>query len=66
MVSSVPVVGPLFDKATAAAGAAIQPLVSEEARNKTFGQRYTENLGTQDEANHFTAKSTRSRLLSRT
>jgi hypothetical protein len=51
MVSSIPVVGPLFDKATAAAGAAVQPLVSEDARRKTFGQRYTENLGTQDEAN---------------
>ncbi|WP_247539374.1 hypothetical protein [Bradyrhizobium sp. 168] len=51
MVSSIPVVGPLFDKATAAAGAAVQPLVSEEARKKTFGQRYSENLGTQDEAN---------------
>jgi hypothetical protein len=51
MVSSIPVVGPLFDKATAAAGAAVQPLVSEEARKKTFGQRYSENLATQDEAN---------------
>lgn len=51
MVSSIPVVGPLFDKATAAAGAAIQPLVSEEARKKSFGQRYSENLASQDDVN---------------
>lgn len=51
MASSIPVVGPLFDKATAAAGAAIQPLMSEDARKKTFGERYTENLAMQDEAN---------------
>jgi hypothetical protein len=51
MVSSVPVVGPLFDKATAAAGAAIQPLVSEEARKKTFGERYSENLAMQEGRN---------------
>jgi hypothetical protein len=51
MASSVPVLGPLFDKATAAAGAAIQPLVSEEARGKSFGQRYGENLAMQDEKN---------------
>lgn len=47
MVSSIPVVGPLFDKATAAAGAAIQPLVSEESRKKSFGERYGENLAMQ-------------------
>lgn len=51
MVSSIPVVGPLFDKATAAAGAAIQPLVSEEARKKSFGERYSANLAMQDEVN---------------
>jgi hypothetical protein len=34
MASSVPILGPLFDKATAAAGAAVQPLVSEEARGQ--------------------------------
>jgi hypothetical protein len=51
MASSVPILGPLFDKATAAAGAAVQPLVSEEARGKTFGQRYGENLLMQDERN---------------
>lgn len=51
MVSSIPIVGPLFDKATAAAGAAIQPMVSEEARKKTFGQRYSENLAMQDARN---------------
>lgn len=51
MVSSIPIVGPLFDKATAAAGAAIQPLVSSEARKKSFGERYTENLAFQDAKN---------------
>jgi len=51
MVSSIPVVGPLFDKAAAAAGAAIQPLVSEEARKKSFGERYGENLAMREEAN---------------
>jgi hypothetical protein len=51
MVSSIPVVGPLFDKATAAAGAAIQPLVSEEARKKSFGERYGENLAMQEGRN---------------
>lgn len=51
MVSSVPVIGPLFDKATAAAGAAIQPLMSEEARKKSFGERYSENLAMQEGRN---------------
>lgn len=51
MASSVPILGPLLDKATAAAGAAVQPLVNEEARGKTFGQRYGENLAMQDERN---------------
>lgn len=51
LASNVPILGPLFDKATAAAGAAVQPLVSEEARNKTFGQRYSENLDLQNEQN---------------
>lgn len=51
MVSDIPVVGPLFDKATAAAGAAIQPLISDEASKKTFGQRYLENLAFQDQRN---------------
>ena len=51
MVSDVPIVGPLFDKATAAAGAAIQPLVSKESADKSFGQRYQENLLLQDTAN---------------
>lgn len=48
MVSDIPVVGPLFDKATAAAGAAVQPLVSADARKKSFGQRYDENLAFQE------------------
>lgn len=51
MVSSIPVVGPLFDKAAAAAGAAIQPMVSEDARKKSFGERYSENLAMQDARN---------------
>jgi hypothetical protein len=51
MVSDIPVVGPLFDKATAAAGAAIQPLVDDKSRSKTFGQRYEENLAFQDAKN---------------
>lgn len=51
MASSIPIVGPLFDKATAAAGAAIQPLLNDDAKNKTFGQRYLENLTLQDNLN---------------
>lgn len=51
MASDVPILGPLFDKATAATGAAIQPLLSEEARGKSFGERYHENLAMQDERN---------------
>ncbi|WP_407174537.1 hypothetical protein [Bradyrhizobium sp. STM 3562] len=51
MVSSMPIIGPLFDKATAAAGAAVQPLVSSAAAKKTFGERYRENLAYQDEQN---------------
>lgn len=66
MVSSIPVVGPLFDKATAAAGAAIQPLVSEEARKKSFGERYGENLTMQEEANRqFGEASPEDNLLTR-
>jgi hypothetical protein len=51
MVSSVPIIGPLFDKATAATGAAIQPLLSAEARAKSFGERYGENLAAQEDRN---------------
>lgn len=51
MASSIPVIGPLFDKATAAAGAAIQPLMSEEARKKSFGERYSENIAMQEGRN---------------
>lgn len=51
MASSVPILGPIFDKATAATGAAVQPLVSEEAAAKTFGQRYGENVALQEEKN---------------
>lgn len=51
MVSDIPIVGPLFDKATAATGAAIQPLLSNNAKDKTFGQRYLENLALQDQRN---------------
>jgi hypothetical protein len=51
VASSVPVLGPLFDKATAAAGAAIQPLLSDEAKGKSFGQRYGENLQMQNDRN---------------
>lgn len=51
MASSVPILGPLLDKATAATGAAIQPLMSEEARGKTFSQRYKENMELQDSKN---------------
>jgi hypothetical protein len=51
MVSSIPVIGPLFDKATAATGAVVEPLVSEEARKKTFSQRYSENLAKQEGRN---------------
>lgn len=51
MISDIPVVGPLFDKATAAAGAAIQPLISADAAKKTFSQRYQENLAFQNAQN---------------
>jgi hypothetical protein len=51
MASDIPLVGPLFDKVTAAAGAAVQPLVDEKARGKTFSQRYNENLKFQDAKN---------------
>lgn len=51
MVSAMPVVGPLFDKATAAAGAAIQPFVGDKEAPKTFGERYDRNLKMQEEAN---------------
>ncbi|MDB5584901.1 MAG: hypothetical protein JWR80_10077 [Bradyrhizobium sp.] len=51
LASNTPLLGPLFDKATAATGAAIQPLLSEEARGKSFGERYRENLAMQDERN---------------
>jgi hypothetical protein len=51
MASSIPIVGPLFDKATAATGAAIQPLLSKDAASKTFSQRYQENLAFQDAQN---------------
>lgn len=51
MSSSIPIVGPLLDKATAATGAAIQPLLSDDAKKKTFGQRYNENLAFQDAKN---------------
>lgn len=44
MVSSIPIVGPLFDKASAATGAAIQPLLTDELAKKTFSERYQNNL----------------------
>ena len=47
MVEGMPIVGPLFDKALAATGAAIQPLVGANAP-ATFGERYTQNLAAQD------------------
>lgn len=65
MVSSVPIVGPLFDKATAAVGAGVQPLTdlvrSAQGRepqfaNTTFGQRYDKNLAMQDQKNEDYAK----------
>ncbi|PPQ16334.1 hypothetical protein CV770_26680 [Bradyrhizobium sp. AC87j1] len=51
MASSVPILGPLLDKATAAAGAVVQPLLNEESRKKTFSQRYSENLESQGAIN---------------
>lgn len=45
MVSSVPIVGPLFDKAAAATGALVQPFTGDPRfANTTFGQRYAQNL----------------------
>lgn len=50
--SSVPILGPLADKAAAAAGAGIQYLTDQDGgRSKTFGQRYGENLAAQEERN---------------
>lgn len=57
LASNVPILGPLFDKATAAVGAAVQPLMNEEARGKSFGERYNENLLMQDERNRLYAES---------
>lgn len=52
MASSVPIVGPLFDKATAATGSLIQGLFNDpKFANTTFGQRYLDNLKMQDEKN---------------
>lgn len=51
MGSSIPIVGPLLDKAVAATGAATTPLFNEEDRAKTFGQRYGENLDRINEDN---------------
>lgn len=51
MASNVPILGPLFDKATAATGALIQPLLDDEAKDKTFSQRYGENLAMQEGKN---------------
>ncbi|MBW5438608.1 hypothetical protein FXB41_28750 [Bradyrhizobium canariense] len=65
MVSSIPVVGPLFDKATAAVGATIQPLLvkpkglddlvtgkTRPGSEPNWSDRYQANLARQDEANH--------------
>lgn len=51
MASSVPILGPLFDKATAATGAAIQPLLDPESANTSFSDRYSNNLLMQDQRN---------------
>lgn len=51
IASSVPVVGPLMEKAAAAGGAGIQYLMDPKAREKSFGQRYNENLAAHDESN---------------
>jgi len=39
----IPIVGPLLDKATAAIGAGIQPLL-EDTHGKSFAERYSKNL----------------------
>ncbi|MBO4227219.1 hypothetical protein [Bradyrhizobium neotropicale] len=45
LVSSMPIVGPMFDRAAAAAGAAIQPaLPKQEGQPATFAERYGSNL----------------------
>jgi hypothetical protein len=51
VASSVPVVGPLMEKAAAAGGAGIQYLMDPKAREKSFGERYSENLAAHDESN---------------
>lgn len=51
MVSAMPIVGPLANKATAAAGAVIQPLVGDRDAPATFGERYERNLAMQEEGN---------------
>lgn len=43
LAEGMPIVGPLFNKAVAAAGAGIQPLVSDTGQS-TFAERYAQNL----------------------
>lgn len=64
MVSSVPIVGPLFDKATAATGSLIQGLFNDpKFSGTTFGQRYLANLAMQDQKNEEYAKENPVRAL---
>jgi hypothetical protein len=49
MVEGMPIVGPAFNAATAATGAAIQPFTDPNAA-PTFGQRFSTNLAIQNEA----------------
>jgi hypothetical protein len=44
IVRGMPIVGPLMDKATAALGAGIQPLIASGNVPATFGERYSRNL----------------------
>lgn len=44
IVEGMPIIGPLFDKALAATGAAIQPVMGAKDAPANFGDRYTKNL----------------------
>ena len=47
VVSGMPILGPLFDRALAATGAALQPMLGANAP-PTFGERYAQNLQAQN------------------
>ena len=44
LIEGMPVVGPMFNRATAAIGAGIQPLMGDKNAAPTFNERYLQNL----------------------